>query len=85
MPMKIFSAIRGVIGLGAITGASLIYWDISRKYLDFADRHCGEAEGGENCRSLQALVVDSSTPFFIAAMVALAVLILLPGPKYRGE
>ena len=84
MPIKLLSVIRGLIGLGAIAGASLIHWDVSRKYLDFAERYCGEAEAGGNCRALQALAVESGTPFFIAAMVALTVLILLPGPKYRG-
>ena len=83
--MKLYAIARAVIGLAAVAGASLLYWDVSRKYLAFADRHCGEAEAGGNCRSLQALVVESSTPFFIAAMIALAVLILLPGPKYRGK
>ena len=83
--MKLYAIMRVVIGLGAVAGASLLYWDISRKYLDFADRYCGEAEAGGNCRSLQALAVDGATPFFIVAMIALAVLILLPPPKYRGK
>jgi hypothetical protein len=83
--MKLCAIVRGVIGLGAVAVASLLYWDVSRKYLDFADRYCGEAEAGGNCRALQALVVDNGTPFFIAAMIALAVLILLPGPQYRGK
>ena len=77
--------LRRLSGFAAIAVASLLYWDLSRKYLEFADRYCGQAEAGGNCRSLQALVVDTSTPFFVAAMVVLAVLILLPGPKRRGE
>jgi len=85
MRRKGLDLFRRATGLAAIAAASVLFWDVSRKYLDFADRYCGEAEAGGNCRSLQANVVDTSTPFFVAAMVVLAVLVLLPGPKPRGE
>ena len=76
---------RRVIGMSAIAAASILFWDVSRKFLEFADRHCGEAEAGGNCRSLQSLIVESSTSFFVAAMVVLAFVILLPHPKPRVE
>ena len=85
MPRSLLGILRRTIGMSAIAAASILFWDVSRKYLQFANRYCGEAEAGGNCRSLQALVVESTTPFFIAAMVILAVLILLPHSKPRGE
>jgi hypothetical protein len=77
--------IRRLIGLGAITLASVSFWFVCTKFGEFVDFYCPDQEARGNCEARYAEVLRDGSLTFILAMVVLTMVVVLPKFKRGGS
>ena len=78
MILRIFT---GVAFVGMVASFALATWDFFR----FADRFCGDGEGGGNCRTFADYYAEIHIVIFAVFATALAILLLLLNSKSTGR